>query len=95
MLDDAVAGDGPDAPPLDLATVAGMALLTETPADPRAPKNPADKIKRFSLAVKVHAGGVVSLSAEEIALLKSAIAEGYSPLVVGRANEILDPVSVK
>ncbi len=80
--------------PLDLATVAGMALLTEPPADPRdarAQPTPADKLARFSLAIKVHDGKTVSLSAEEIALVKSAISASYGPLVVGRANEILDP----
>ena len=83
-----------DAPPLDLATVAGMALLSEPPADPRNPGQPKDtneKLRRFALAVKTHAGGKVTVSAEDIALLKSAISSAYAALVVGRAVEILDP----
>ena len=82
-----------DAPPLDLATVAGMALLAEPPADPRAPApDTGDKLRRFDLALRTHGGHVVSLSAEDIALLKAAVSKSYGPLVVGRAFELLDPV---
>jgi len=85
-----------DAKPLDLAAVAGMALLTEPPADPRGPQpSSADKLARFTLALKIHAGGNVVLSSEETTLLKTAIGAVYAPLVVGRAVEILDPPEKK
>ena len=80
-----------DAPPLDLATVAGMALLTEPPTERGQPQNPVDKLARFNLALKIHAGGKVNLSSEETTLLKAAVGAAYPPLVVGRADQILDP----
>lgn len=82
-----------DAPPLDLKVVAATALLAEAPRqDPRAaPPDPTDKLKRFALALKIHKGGAVELSVEEIATLKAAIGADYPALVVGRADEILDP----
>jgi hypothetical protein len=86
-----------DAPPLDLATVAGIALLTEAPADPRGgrPADSTDKLARFKLAVKVHGGSAVDLSSEEVTTLKTAVSAVYGPLVVGRAIEILDPPAKK
>lgn len=84
------------AKPLDLASISGMALLIEPSADPRG-SQPAssDKLARFNLALKIHAGGVVDVSSEEITLLKNAIGASYGPLVVGRAVEILDPPAKK
>lgn len=81
-----------DAQPLDLAMVAGIALLTEPPTERgQPPQNPVDKLARFNLALKVHAGGKVNLSSEETTLLKAAVGVAYPPLVVGRADQILDP----
>jgi hypothetical protein len=80
------------APPLDLKMVAGIALLTDKPPDPRtATPDAANKLHRFTLAVKIHLGGVIDLSAEEIAEVKAAIAGVWPTLVFGRAAEILDP----
>lgn len=85
-----------DAPPLDLLSVSRFALLNEQPQDPRAPpKNSLDKIKRFNLAIKIHGGGVMQLTSEEITLLKSSILDSFGPIVVGRATEILDPEALK
>lgn len=84
-----------DAPALDLKTVAEIAILSEKPQDPRDPRSlppdPTEKLKRFALALKIHHGGVVDVSAEEIAQIKSAISNMYNAFVFGRAVEILDP----
>jgi hypothetical protein len=84
-----------DAPPIDLALVAGTALFNEQAADPHAQgqsKDPGEKLARFNLAVKIHESKVVSLSSEEITMLKAAIAQSFGALIYGRAIEILDPV---
>lgn len=82
-----------DAPPMDLARLAQVGLLTEPPADPRGPQMGMDaKLARYNLWLKIHGGGLVSLTSEEITLLKTAIAAVSPPLLVGRAIEILDPV---
>ena len=50
-----------------------------------------DKVKRFKLAQQINdADGDVEVTAEQVALLKSLIAKGYTPLVVGQAYEILE-----
>jgi len=82
-----------DSPPLDLAIVAETGLLTEIPADPRAaPKTATDKRLRFDLALRIHDEKKLALTSEEVTLLKDSIASVFSPLVVGRAIQILDPV---
>jgi hypothetical protein len=81
-----------DAAPLDLKNVATTALLTERQDPRQTPPDPADKLRRFALALKIHQGGKVDLSAEEIAEVKASIAAAYSALVVGRANEILERI---
>jgi len=48
-----------------------------------------EKVKRFRLAVI--ARGAQDLSVEQIVLLKKLIAKAYSPLIVGRVFELLDP----
>ena len=89
---------GKDAPPLDLATVCETALLVELPADPQHPqqgRDAADKLLRFKLSMRIHAGSPVTLTAEEVTMLKVSLAATYGPLVVGRAVEILDPAALK
>ena len=50
-----------------------------------------DKVKRFKLAQQINdADGEVEVTAEQVSLLKTLIAKGYSPLVVGRAYDILE-----
>lgn len=52
-----------------------------------------EKVKRFMLACKTK-GPAVTLTAEEIALIKKLVGKAYGPLVVGRAWALLDPPSV-
>ena len=83
---------GKDDPALDLRTVCEIALLSEVPKQDRTPVSPKDKRDRFVLALKIHGKEPVALSSEQITLLKTAIADIYGPLIVGRTEEILDPV---
>lgn len=48
------------------------------------------KLRLYALTQKVHAGGVVDVSAEDIALLKERIGRAHGVLVVGRAYELLE-----
>lgn len=49
-----------------------------------------EKYKRFKLAHRIIAGGVVDLSAEDIVLLKKVVGQTYMALVVGRVYDILE-----
>ena len=72
-----------------LSTVAVNALL----AGYEDERNLAgdDKVKRFKLAQLINdADGEVEVTAEQVSLLKTLIAKGYTPLVVGQAYEILE-----
>ncbi len=68
-----------------LAIVATKALLD---ADVR--EDGAAKVRAFNLALRVHAGGEVDLSAEEIVLIKERIGLLYGPVVVGPAWALLE-----
>lgn len=56
---------------------------------------PGDKFKRFSLAQKIFEAKDVALKAEEIALIKEAVAATMTPIVVGRVYEAVDPQESK
>jgi len=49
-----------------------------------------EKLRRYLLATKIHAGGEVDLTAEDISLLKLLIGRGYSALIVGQAFLMLE-----
>lgn len=52
-----------------------------------------EKFSRFTLAMKIHAGGNVDVTAEEIALLKSVIGKApWTPLVLGRCFNALEEI---
>lgn len=74
---------------LTLSQVATTALTLQ----PNVP--PGDKFKRFVLAQKIYEAKDVSLKAEEIALIKEAVAATMTPVVVGRVYEAIDPESGK
>lgn len=76
---------------LTLGEVCANALLAQFPDETNLPG--ADKVKRFDLAMKVSTAKNVTLSAEDTALLKTVIAKGFGPLVVGRSWALLDPPS--
>src|SRR5262245_46558353 len=49
-----------------------------------------DKITRYRLAMRLHEGGECELSAEECALIKSAVGALYPPLIVGQIHQWAD-----
>lgn len=49
-----------------------------------------DKFKRYKLAERINAGGILEVSAEDIALLKKLIGKNWSAAVVGPAYEALE-----
>jgi len=71
--------------PATLEVVAISALMAQI--DERAPSG-KEKFERFQLAVKCK--GKVNLKAEEVSMLKDQIGKFGSPLVVGRAWQLLD-----
>lgn len=72
-----------------LSRLAVNALLVNYPDEQSL--SGEEKVKRFKLAQQINdADGDVEVTAEQVALLKSLIAKGYTPLVVGQAYEILE-----
>lgn len=51
-----------------------------------------EKLKRWNLANKAQGTGV-TLTAEDVALIKKLIAKSYSALIVGRTWPLLDPAA--
>ena len=70
---------------LTLSKVSTLALTMQ----PNTPAN--EKFKRFQLALKIAAGGEIGLKAEEIVLIKDAVAATMTPVVVGRVYQLLEP----
>lgn len=83
----------PDKNPLTLGKVA-LRVLT-APFDDERNISGEEKFKRGQLAMRVHNGGVVTLQAEDVALIKRLVAKGYGPLIVYRAWPLLDPATGK
>src|ERR1700758_5321084 len=75
-------------PPLALKDMCLTAAVGTLPSDPQLTTE--KKVILYRLGQKVHAGGIVDLTAEEIALLKERIAAGYGILAMGRAFELLE-----
>lgn len=72
-----------------LKTVCFLAATATLPTDQNAPI--ANKLALYALAQKLHIGGEVDLTAEEIALLKERIGKAFaSVVVIGRAFELLE-----
>ena len=53
---------------------------------------PEDKAKMFNLNLRIHQekGKEMKLTVEEAKLLKDCVGKSYSPVIVGRVNELLD-----
>lgn len=78
--------DGTD---FTLKKVCVRSLLSQ--ADGEKNIKPEDKLKRYQLAMKVNdAGGIIELKIEEVAELKKAIGRIFSPLIMGRAYDMLE-----
>ena len=77
--------------PLTLGAVAANALLAQTEEDKSMTGE--EKVRRYSLAMKVVTNAEAALKAEEVAEIKKVVAKAYGPLVVGQAWKLLDPQS--
>ena len=67
------------------------ALLTSVPTPQNAPvETGRDKFKKFNLAKKIHNGGEVELTAEEVSLIKDQVGLCYNSLMVGLAWDLLE-----
>lgn len=75
--------------PLTLATVCCNSLLGTYRDEPNL--QGTEKMKRFSLAMKINAAPGVSLTAEDVTELKTLIGKAYVALIVGQAWLMLDP----
>ena len=81
--------DSETAAPTRLKDVCRLALLDETRKDAEHP-NGEERFKRWQLAGRINAGGSVTVSAEEMALLKTRIGERFAAAIVGPAWTLLE-----
>ena len=79
----------PKKDPLTMKIVCTNSLLTPAQEDKNIDGN--EKAKRFELAMRIYTEDEIDLSIDELKLLKDLIGKLYTPLVVGRAYQILDP----
>lgn len=79
--------------------IIGDALLNAANAGGKQDEEAKIKCSRYLLAMRVAAAiegdGNVSLTASEVVLLRESVARVYTPLVVGRVMELLDPESMQ
>jgi hypothetical protein len=78
-----------------LGSICQTALITQyaDEVDPMTRKEsvtPEEKFQRWKIAQKLE-GSNVTLTAEELALIKKLVGKAYSPLIVGQAWTMLDP----
>lgn len=72
---------------IPLGTVCTNALMMTIQGDKA---DGVEKVKRYDLATRIHSGGEVEVSVEDVALIKKMIGEGYGALVVGQAYKMLE-----
>ncbi len=75
--------------PLTMRIVCTNSLLTPTQDDKNIDGN--EKAKRFELAMRIYTEKEIDLDIDELKMIKDLIGRLYTPLVVGRAYQILDP----
>lgn len=81
-----------DDKPMTLGRAGALALAAQY-----RDENPKEeeKIRVGLLAQRIYDGGTQNLKAEDIALIKKYLAKMFSPLLLVRALEYLDPASIK
>lgn len=54
-----------------------------------------EQIRRYKLAKRINAGGMVTIDAAEVTLIKKQVAANYTPMAVGFIDELLetDPIA--
>jgi hypothetical protein len=73
--------------PVTVGSVCLTALLTAGPEDK---STPAEKVSRWKLSQKVHKGGEVEFTPEDLSTLKAAVGPLFGPLVVGQVFDWAD-----
>lgn len=78
----------------------GDVLLNSANAGGKPEEDAGGKTRRYLLAMRIALAmnsedGNISLTADEIVLLRDGVARLYFPLVLGRVMEALDPDSLK
>lgn len=66
--------------------MAADAVLAPQAASERgpAPPTPTQLTERYALALRLHAGGVVELTAAEVVMIQNAVARSYAPLIAAQ-----------
>ena len=49
-----------------------------------------EKMVRFTLAQKIHGGGIIDLTSEEIVLIKKLISDRWTTLIVGQTYKMFE-----
>ena len=71
-----------------LGAACTTALLNNFQEEANLP--PADKVRRFKLALKTDDGGEQAFSAEDVVLIKHLIGKTYGTLIVGRVEQLIE-----
>lgn len=79
----------PDSPVVTVRTILVNSLLMPRQED--ATLTGEEKLKRFTLAQKIHDNDVIDISAEEVIKLKTLVCQTYSTLLYSRVALLLDP----
>ena len=74
--------------PATLKLVSMEALMGQYPNDTPSAE---EKLRRYSLAKKIHSSPEVHLAAEDISKIKELINKAWGTMIVGIAFELIDP----
>lgn len=76
-----------------LSNVCVEVLLASFPGEENLPKG--DKIQRGRLAEKIYEQGIIDIPAEEAVLMQTLIGKAYGPIIVMRADAMLEGIIEK
>lgn len=82
-------GDAEDSPVATLGSICITALMAQFEDERTLPAK--EKVSRFKLAQKLVDAKELELKVEEVNLLKTLVGKAFGALIVGRAEELLDP----
>lgn len=81
-------GAGDSAEPLTIAWAISNALVNTPQLDAMSIE---ESMRRYNLHTRISDANVVELSAEDIVLIKNAVAATYTPIIVGQIVSEIDP----
>lgn len=73
--------------PLTLGAVCNIAL--NAPDDADKGQTPDKAVERWKLMMRIHEGGEVELTPEQVTMLRSKIVKSFAPIVAGQACSLL------